>query len=80
LDSRDIESDVVDTIADVTFCEREDVLSGKPVANWDSAAQVMIIASLEDKFDIDFSPEEISTLNSAQLLAASVREKLGIAG
>jgi len=75
VDSASIRAEVIETIADVTFNDIEDVVEGKPVPNWDSAAQVMIIATLEDKFSIDFTPEEISTLNSIELLTESIAGK-----
>lgn len=75
MDSASIRAEVIETIADVTFNDIEDVVEGKPVPNWDSAAQVMIIATLEDKFSIDFTPEEISTLNSIELLTESIAGK-----
>ena len=77
MDESEVQLKVRETIADITFNDLDEVIPDKPVANWDSAAQVMIIATLEDLYDVEFSPEEISELNTIEKLTESVMDKLG---
>lgn len=49
--------------------------STKTTAEWDSVAQITLIAIVEEAFDIDVAPEEIEQLVSFELLLDFVKNK-----
>jgi acyl carrier protein len=47
---------------DVTDINKDTVASD--VAGWDSLSHVMLVLELEEKYDLEFSPSEISNLKN----------------
>ena len=51
-------------------------MTATDVPGWDSLGHVSLIASLEDKFDIEFTPDEYVEFDSVGELVALIEAKL----
>lgn len=55
-----------------------DTLEYKQTAEWNSMAQIALVAQLEDAFDLDFDLDDIYDLKSYQTGKKLLAEKFGI--
>ncbi len=80
-DIKDINNKVLKIIADVLNLEPEKIKKNNILRNefteWDSLKHISIVAALENYFDIQFEPEEISEINDSEKIVKIIYEKLG---
>lgn len=50
-----------------------DTLSSSSYNKWDSLAQARLIVSLEEEFDVQFTTEEVTSLNSVAAIEQALR-------
>ena len=66
------------SVADVTRVPLEDVTpesSPDTIETWDSLQHLNLVLSLEESFDIRFSPEEIKQMANVKMIALLIEEK-----
>ena len=66
--------------ADVFMVEREQVnaeTSPQSLESWDSVQHLSLVLALEEKFALQFSPEEIDQMQSIGQVVGLVERKLG---
>jgi acyl carrier protein len=77
-----LNTDILDQVRSITA----DVLSVAPaevtsksspqtLENWDSVRHLNLVLALEEKFSVQFSPEEIDSMHSVEEIAAVVESK-----
>ena len=71
---------VVSVVLQVAEQEVTERSSRDTLPGWDSIAQLNLVLALEQRFDIQFSPEEMMEMLSVELVAMLVAEKLGPKG
>ncbi len=80
-DKKDINDKVLKIIADILNLKLEKIKKNNSLKNefteWDSLKHISIVAALEDYFDIQFEPEEISEINNVEKIVKIIYEKLG---
>jgi acyl carrier protein len=69
-------SAIVERTLGRTFSPEETELPRSEVAEWDSLLHVEIIFACEDAFEVEFSMEELTELNSIKSLVESIQVKL----
>lgn len=68
--------EVRQTVADVFSLDIQQVMSStspESTAAWDSMGHLNLVLALEQRFDVSFSPEQISQLTTVQALADAIR-------
>jgi len=50
--------------------------STSSVSNWDSLNQIKLIVALEEEFDLEYEPEEISEMTSVKAILEITEQKL----
>lgn len=71
-----MEQKVLDILKDVFDVEELDnTCSQENTSEWDSMAQLNIVAELEDAFDVSLEPEEIGTMKSFDDIICILKEK-----
>ena len=66
---------IVSEILKISINKAEDDIEMNKVPQWDSVAQLLIISSLEDKFNIQFSSSEISKLIDLKSIIKIIEKK-----
>ena len=69
---------VQQVIADLFGVEASDVLpssSQDTIEKWDSLQHLNLVLALEDEFSVQFTPEEMAELLSAELIVMLLEEK-----
>lgn len=54
--------------------------SPKTVQNWDSIRHLNLVLALEDRFSLQFAPEEVEQMETIGQITALVEAKLGESG
>ncbi len=67
---------IVSEILKISINKTEDDIEMNKVPQWDSVAQLLIISSLEDKFNIQFSSSEISKLIDLKSIIKIIEKKV----
>ena len=67
---------IVSEILKISINKTEDDIEMNKVPQWDSVAQLLIISSLEDKFNIQFSSSEISKLIDLKSIIKRIEKKV----
>ena len=67
---------IVSEILKISINKTEDDIEMNKVPQWDSVAQLLIISSLEDKFNIQFSSSEISKLIDLKRIKKIIEKKV----
>ncbi len=67
---------IVSEILKISINKAEDDIEMNKVPQWDSVAQLLIISSLEDKFNIQFSSSEISKLIDLKSIIKIIEKKV----
>ena len=68
---------VIEIMKDVL--ETEDIsfnTSQENCENWNSLRQLNLVSELEDEFDVEFEPEEISEMKSVEMVLEILQSKL----
>ena len=72
--------EIKEVMADVFGIDKkiiEDFSSPETILNWDSLRHMNLILSLEKKFNIQFSPDEMMELLNFKLIYTIIKEKYG---
>lgn len=64
-------------VFEVETSELNESFNSDNVGNWDSVAQLNLVSSLEDEFDVMFDTEDILELNS-YLKGFDILERMGV--
>ena len=67
---------IVSEILKISINKTEDDIEMNKVPQWDSVAQLLIISSLEDKFNIQFSSSKISKLIDLKSIIKIIEKKV----
>jgi len=67
---------ILSEILKISINKTEDDIEMNKVPQWDSVAQLLIISSLEDKFNIQFSSSEISKLIDLKSIIKIIEKKV----
>ena len=67
---------VLSEILKVSINKTEEDIEMNKIPQWDSVAQLLIISSLEDKFNIQFSSTEISKLIDLKSIIKIIEKKV----
>ena len=67
---------IVSEILKISINKTEDDIEMNKVPQWDSVSQLLIISSLEDKFNIQFSSSEISKLIDLKSIIKIIEKKV----
>ena len=72
--------DVRQTVAEVFLIDPEQVStesSTESISAWDSIGHLNLVLALEQKFEVNFDPDQIPQLTSVQAIAEAVAAKIG---
>ena len=78
--NNNLEDEIKEVMADVFGIDKkiiEDFSSPETILNWDSLRHMNLILSLEKKFNIQFSPDEMMELLNFKLIYTIIKEKYG---
>lgn len=74
---REIYDKIFAEVFEVNTADLNEGFSSDNVENWDSVAQLNLVSSLEDEFDVMFDTDDILELNS-YVKGFEVLERMGI--
>lgn len=76
LQIEDAVREIIATVLRRPFEQGEDILRSEEAA-WDSLKHIEILFSLEDRFDIRFTEQEMADLNGLRTIVDQVEAKIG---
>jgi acyl carrier protein len=71
---RPVDAALTDLVARVLALPRADVAAARAdsTASWDSLAHLRLLMAVEEEFDVSFSPDEITELDSVERIAEAI--------
>ena len=66
---------IMSLVLEVPVSQIDDSFSAATVGHWDSIKHLNLVMALEEGFDVQFSSEELGTLDSYAAIAAALRRQ-----
>ena len=69
-------TDIFQTVFNDTTLELTEAMTSDDFENWDSIIQMMIVANVENVFNIKFKLKEVGTINSVKGFVDTIESKM----